>query len=281
MTVKKYVANIEDLSNKKIILTGGTSGIGKALTFHLANKNATILLLARNEEKINNTIKEIKEQYPNANISYHLYDQADYSSIEETVKYILKEHQDFHALILNAGVLAGPKGGLTKDGYPLTVGVNFLGVKHFIDCIVPNLKSNHKIIIQGSIVAFGNVKKKDDLYSPKNGMFKQYNLSKIYLESYFHYWNEKYDQEFILTEPGVSATNVTQYMNSFVRVSGKYFLKATVHSPKKACLPLLLAVSSKTKKGDYITPRGLFTITGFPKIKKFPNRRIREHLIFD
>ena len=63
MSVKKYVETIEDLSNHKIALTGGTSGIGLALIHHLAKKGAKVVLLARNMESAKKVREELKEPY--------------------------------------------------------------------------------------------------------------------------------------------------------------------------------------------------------------------------
>ena len=41
------------------LITGATSGIGKASAIELASLGATIILIARNEEKLKSTIKEL------------------------------------------------------------------------------------------------------------------------------------------------------------------------------------------------------------------------------
>ena len=183
--------------------------------------------------------------------------------------------------MLDAGVLTSK--GRTADDYPLTIGVNYFGVRRFIEYLSSKTDKHIKYVIQGSIVAFANVNKKDDLRK-QYGVFKQYNLSKGYVEAYFYRLVSKNiypNNEYVLTEPGISNTNITRNFNKFVRVGGKYFLKIFFHSPRKASLPLLLGVSNKSKNGDHITPRGLFTMSGYPKIKKFPNRRKREYLFID
>ena len=51
MTIKKYLAKLEDLFGKEVLITGGTSGIGLAIVRHLLAKNAKVTILARNLEK--------------------------------------------------------------------------------------------------------------------------------------------------------------------------------------------------------------------------------------
>ena len=274
MTLKKYLENIEDLSNHKIALTGGTSGIGLALVHHLAKKGANVVLLARNPQKA----KEVKDELKDCVIDIVEYDQSSYKSIERGIDELLKKHPDIDTYVLNAGVL-GEK-GLSEDGYASTIAINYLGVRHFIDYISPKVTNKIRFVIQGSIVAGLKLKNKD-FKDPKISFFDQYNISKIYLEAYFHHLvtkNEYPNIEYILTEPGISATNVVRNMNIVIRVLGKGFLTIFFHSPKKACLPLLKGIDRNTPNGSYIVPRGLFTMGGYPKIKEFPNKRKREHL---
>ena len=278
MRIETYLNSIEDLSNRKVILTGATSGIGKECLFHLLSKNAFVVVLYHSETTLNSLKEEVNHGFENPKVDYLPYDQASLKDIESTIDVLLKKYPDFDTVVLDAGVLTSK--GRTKDDYPLTIGVNYIGVRHFIDYLSPKVNRNIKFVIQGSIVGYARVSKKADLRK-QYGVFKQYNLSKGYVEAYFYRLvsQNKYPNiEYVLTEPGISNTNITRYFNKFVRIGGKYFLKIFFHSPRKASLPLLLGVSNKSKNGDYITPRGLFTMSGFPKIKKFPNRRKREYL---
>ena len=275
MSVKKYLETIEDFKGRRIALTGATSGIGKQVFYHLINKHASMVLLVRSVEKA----EALKAEYPDADINIIYYDQASYKKIEAGCDELLKKHPDVDTIILNAGVL-GEKGA-TEDGHPATIGVNYFGSRHFIDYISPKLKKPTRFVIQGSIVAGLKPKKNAALSDIRLGTFTQYNLSKIYLEAYFYklVTDNKYPNiEYVLTEPGISSTGVIRNFNGFIRFTGKYFLKIVFHSPKKACLPLLLASTSNAKNGDYITPRGLWTMSGYPKIKEFPEKRRREYL---
>jgi hypothetical protein len=260
MNIRKYLQSIEDMSNRKIVLTGATSGIGKELLFHLLSKNAYVILLVHSTSHIEPLKEEIYHRYKNAQIDIIEYDQASFKNIETSIDELNKKHPDYDTVVLNAGVLTGK--GRTKDNYPLTIGVNYLGVRHFIEYLSTTTNRKLKIVIQGSIVAYANVSKKSDL-NKQYGLFKQYNLSKGYLEAYFYYLYSK---------------NITRSFIKPIRFLGKYFLMIFFHSPKKASLPLLKGVSDSTHNGDYITPRGLFTLSGYPKVKEFPNRRKREYL---
>ena len=142
--------------------------------------------------------------------------------------------------------------------------------------------SKTKIIVQGSLVAGFHLNKKTNIDSNDFKTFKEYNISKMCVEAYtYKLMKEKpYSNiDFVLTEPGITSTSITRDLDSFLKHVGKVFVSTFFHSVDKASLTLLEAVSSKATHGSYIVPRGLFTISGYPKYKKFPHKREREYLI--
>ena len=272
MTIKKYLSQIESFKGRTIALTGGTSGVGLCLLKYLIEKEADVILLTRSLNKAN----ALKEQYKNVDVVE--YDQSSFESIDKAIKELLGKYPNIDTYVLNAGTLGEKR--ITNGGYPATIGVNYIGTRYFIDTISPKLKGNVRFIVQGSIVAGCKVKKNIDLTRVK-GTFPQYNISKAYLESYIYklFEENKYPNiEYVITEPGVTKTNITRHFNPVVRFLGRIFLTIFVHSPKKASLTLLTGISSKAKNGDHIVPRGMFTISGFPKIKDLPLKRRRPYL---
>ncbi len=282
MTLKKYLDTIEDLSNRKIAVTGATSGIGRELINHLAKKGASIVVLALEDDLAASLKEEFLKIYPNIKFDVVKYDQSSFESIDKTIEELETNHPDINTFVLNAGVL-GEK-GKTVDGYASTIAINYLNARYFIDNLSKRVNRNIRFVIQGSIVAGLKLKKNIDFHNEKIGFFDQYNISKIYLEAYFHHLvkeNKYKNIEYVLTEPGISATNVIRNMNVVIRGLGKVFLKIFFHSPKKASLTLLKGISRETPNGSYIVPRGLFTMSGYPKIKEFQNKRKREYLFIE
>ena len=50
------------IKNKVVIITGASSGIGKATALLLAESGAKVVLAARNQEKLEKAVNEIKER---------------------------------------------------------------------------------------------------------------------------------------------------------------------------------------------------------------------------
>ena len=280
MSVKKYLDKLEDLTGQKIIVTGGTSGIGLSIVKELLYKGADVIILARNLTKANEVKDNLVKQYPNKDISITQYDQSDDESVIKASEIIAKEHSDFTSMILNAGIFQ--KGKLTyKDDIPLTIKTNFIGLKMLLDNLLPKLKGEHRFIFQGSLAAGMHQKKITTLKDKNLSAWQQYIISKSGVEAlFYHYSKLEQDQfSFYLVEPGITGTDIIRDFSAFIRWAGKIFLKVFSHSNDKAALTALLAVQSTTNKNSFIVPRCPGTYMGYPKIKKFPKKREKQYLI--
>lgn len=88
-----------ELENNKILITGATGGIGKALTKEfLRHKNNTIIAVGRDQKKFE-ALRSISE-----NIIPFACDLGDPLQLEELVLFIEKEHPDANILVNNAGI---------------------------------------------------------------------------------------------------------------------------------------------------------------------------------
>jgi 3-oxoacyl-[acyl-carrier protein] reductase len=95
-----------DLKNRNALICGSTAGIGKASAILLAELGATITLLARNEEKLKETLLELPFQDGQKH-NYLVADFSDPKMLHKKVTQAVKENS-FHILLNNTG---GPKGG--------------------------------------------------------------------------------------------------------------------------------------------------------------------------
>ena len=119
------------LKNKIAVVCGSTQGIGKATAQELSKLGATIVLVARNEDKLKATILDLD----NSNGQSHSYIVADFSrpaDLEKTMsKWILTNKA--HILINNTG---GPKGGPIRDA----------ATSEFLEAFNQHLICNHIMV---------------------------------------------------------------------------------------------------------------------------------------
>jgi len=121
-----------DLTNKTAVVCGSTQGIGKATAIELANLGASIVLVARNEEKLKTVLSELNSQ----NGQQHSYIIADFSNPTDLEKimgeWVLENHK-VHILVNNTG---GPKGGPVRKA----------AVSEFLDAFNQHLICNHIMV---------------------------------------------------------------------------------------------------------------------------------------
>ena len=110
---------------KKIaLITGATSGIGKATAQALAERGATVVLMCRNLEKGQAAIKEI-QQTAKGPTDLIQCDLSDLNAIRVAANQFKAKYQQLDVLIHNAGVYTSSY-STTKDGFELQFGVNYL-----------------------------------------------------------------------------------------------------------------------------------------------------------
>lgn len=102
-----------DLRGKTAIVCGSTQGIGKASAIELALLGARVVLVARNEDSLHHTLKEL----PTTHAQSHHFLVADFQhpeKLKETVDRFVATN-DVHVLVNNTG---GPPAGLAIDANP-------------------------------------------------------------------------------------------------------------------------------------------------------------------
>ncbi len=86
------------LEGNKVLITGGSSGLGFELTKRLINKHNKVLICGRSLDKLNKT----KEILPNVEI--FKADVSKFDDCQKLVNWVIKEHSDCNILINNAAI---------------------------------------------------------------------------------------------------------------------------------------------------------------------------------
>jgi NAD(P)-dependent dehydrogenase (short-subunit alcohol dehydrogenase family) len=137
--------------DKVIVVTGASSGIGRATALKLASAGAKVMLVARGEEKLVDTKREVDAAGGKAWI--YTCDVSDISSCDALVATVLKDHGACDFLINNAGrsIRRGIVNSLDRfHDFERTMQLNYFGALRLIMGFLPRMieqKAGHIINI--------------------------------------------------------------------------------------------------------------------------------------
>ncbi len=109
------------------LVTGGNTGIGRAMAAGLAGRGGRVWIAARSRAKGEAAIAAIKAETGRDSVWFLPLDLADLESVRACASAFLALGEPLHVLVNNAGV--GGARGVTRQGFEMTFGVNHLG--HF------------------------------------------------------------------------------------------------------------------------------------------------------
>ena len=121
---------VDTAKNKRKIclITGATSGIGRAVALSLAEMGQAVIIVGRNEQKARRVCEQIKRWTHNEEITYYLCYLSKLSQVRETAGRIKADLPRLDILINNAGARF-LRHQLTAEGIERTLATNHLG--HF------------------------------------------------------------------------------------------------------------------------------------------------------
>ena len=217
---------IGKFTDKVILITGGNSGIGLETAKVLHATGATICITARDSDKIEKAIEEIKA-WPEAKSDAPVYgiemSLDSFTSVRAGAKEFLEKEKKLNVLIFNAGTMATPE-GRTEDGFETQFGTNHLGHFLFFQLLKPALSGASTPSFQSRVISLSS---KGHRLSPVR--FDDYNFEKEPYNPWLAYAQSKTANILFATElerrygdqgihalsvhPGSIHTNLTRHID--------------------------------------------------------------------
>ena len=169
------------MKDKICLITGATSGIGKAAALQLSQLGATVVMVGRNPQRTAAALQEIRQQSSNDQVESMLADLSSQEEIRQLAENFKARYQRLDVLINNAGALMLSR-QQTVDGIEMTFALNHLNYFLLTNLLLDTLKSSGPARIinvssdshQGALLDF------EDLQLERNyGGYKAYGRSKL------------------------------------------------------------------------------------------------------
>ncbi|NUH66445.1 SDR family oxidoreductase [Sulfitobacter sp. S0837] len=147
-----------ELRDKRILVTGGSDGIGKHICLKLAATGARLAILGRNAERLEAVAEACKEAGAPEALPLTC-DLQDPAAIAEVASQVLESFGGLDILINNAGIWhkAGPLDTIAPEMLQATVQTNLTGLMQMTQAVLPALRENDEAIVLNVVSKSGVV----------------------------------------------------------------------------------------------------------------------------
>jgi retinol dehydrogenase-12 len=129
------------IKDKICLVTGASSGIGLATSWQLAKLGATVVMIARDDDRGRAAKLKVLDKSGNQNVHVFLVDFASLPQIRGLAKKFLAKFPALHVLINNAAVIPLNR-QTSEDGYELQFAVNHLAPFLLTNLLLPLMKAS-------------------------------------------------------------------------------------------------------------------------------------------
>jgi NAD(P)-dependent dehydrogenase (short-subunit alcohol dehydrogenase family) len=127
------------VDEQTILVTGATDGLGRALARELAARGATVLVHGRSRERLDDTLREIREGTGSDRLRAYRADLASLEQVRRLARAVGAE-QRLDVLVNNAGIAGTGDREVSADGLELRFAVNYLAPFLLTRLLLPLLR---------------------------------------------------------------------------------------------------------------------------------------------
>ncbi|OAA90032.1 Cyclopentanol dehydrogenase [Clostridium ljungdahlii] len=270
-------ADIPSQKGRSVVITG-TGGIGYETALEMTRAGAEVIIAGRNKGKGEEAIRQIKELTSGGNIRFEKLDLADLASIKAFGERIKAQHKSLDILINNAAVMNPPQRKVTKDGFELQIGTNYLGHFALTAHLFPLLQKCNKprVVTMSSIAHRQGIINFADLQSEVNYKpMVAYSQSKLACLMFALELQRRSDAagwgiSSMAAHPGISRTELIPNgagKNSPAGIARRLFGPIFFQPAAHGAWPSLYAATAKEATGGiYYGPSRMNEMRGYPAL---------------
>jgi NAD(P)-dependent dehydrogenase (short-subunit alcohol dehydrogenase family) len=277
---KWHETDIPNQRGRSAVVTG-TGGLGLETALSLARAGCDVTIAGRNPEKGADAVSRVKHAAPQAIVRFEKLDLADLSSVVSFARRMEKDRESLDVLVNNAGIMVPPKRQVTRDGFELQFGTNYLGHFALTAHLMPLLSrgTDARVVTVSSVAARAGKINFDDINSERHYRpMEAYSQSKLAclmfaLELQARSQAAGWGVSSIAAHPGVSRTDLLHNAPGRNSLQGlaRTFLWFLFQPVTQGALPQLFAATSEeAKPGGYYGPDRLGETRGHPQPARIP-----------
>ena len=151
---------MKDFKDKVVVITGGATGIGKAMADKFGAEGAKVIISARRENRLQEAVKDLADKGVDAH--YKVCDVSKLEDVKALADYAWDEFGHVDVLVNNAGITGNPTMivDATEENFQQVFNINVLGMLNGIWAF------GRRIIEQGTPAMILNVNSESGLYPP-------------------------------------------------------------------------------------------------------------------
>lgn len=162
-----------ELNEQNVIVTGANRGIGKVVAREFAEKGATVGVLGRRREAVDEAVSDLSDETGNDDVSAIVADVSDYEETTEAIGDWVDEHDGIHTLVNNAGMNRdGLLMRMKEDDWQSVLGVNLDGAFNCTKAVIRSMIRNQwgRIIMVSSVAGIMGNPGQSNYAASKSGM---------------------------------------------------------------------------------------------------------------
>ena len=129
------------MRGRTVVITGATSGLGRAAACQLATLGARVILVGRNKGKTESTRRDIVADTGNDDVAVAIADLGLLADVRRLAQQLLENEPRIHVLVNNAGVLLNRR-TTTAEGNEATLATNLLAPFLLTQLLLPRLRKS-------------------------------------------------------------------------------------------------------------------------------------------
>jgi NAD(P)-dependent dehydrogenase (short-subunit alcohol dehydrogenase family) len=238
------------MKDRVCVVTGATSGIGRAAASELARRGARVAVHGRSREKCERTVAEIKAESGNDRVEAFVADLNSQEQVRALAAALLERYPKIHVLLNNAGLL-NASFSETVDGIETTLAVNHLAPFMLTNLLLDRLKESQPariVNVASEAHRFGTLDLEDlEFRRRKYRSLQVYGVSKLLNVLFTHELARRLEGTQVTANalhPGVVNTGLGDNNPPSLLLRAMRMLKFLMRTPEKGAETAVFLASS-------------------------------------